>query len=636
VRPKGRVFGQCRSVKNTAERKATMQQTIFASEAYASIETIPSPKAWSLGEDGTVLLMEATSLRKDGIGRIQVLSHGRHATIPLMMDSEWCRCSGQVPSELTAGMIVDPQAYADLIEARLRGAGVDGRLSPASRRMLGQFDPMKPDEVLGTSEHDRYHVDYAAREIMRLEMSSLRKRIRVRALGFGRGGATGCAKLINSYLWADLYDREIACTAIAAFGRKATTADYNRIAEAWTRPLACGRDAGLRSMLRTHRPAIVLLPVLMKDWTDPMLRDDDVADAVPVSTEDDASVSGGRMSEIVADAPAAMKRVGLKPAVWRMMLRMSDPQIAAISTIVEGAFGQREAHFVGVDFFADADAFEAGRVAEAATPLDPRTPAEKARQAAVDVLNRMAELEAETAPRTFLRAIAIMPDQRRELLPLYLGGILDGGRAARRRKLVKDQAFTIGLIADAFDAFHAAGDAVAHTRNLGWTALSGLSARWHANADFGSAEALTLEWPALLPKHDTPTASAVELATGTALAQEGKTMGHCVAGYAHACATGQTRIFSLKASKGEHRSTAEYRLGNDGTWRLVQHRNRGNRRPTGGLGTWIRSLTTALNKAQRSGNAARIKADAMKETGTGSAAEPMVVPAGVEEHRLAA
>ena len=614
---------------NTAERKATMQQTIFASEAYASIETIPSPKAWSLKEDGTVLLMDATSLRKDDIGRIQVLSHGRHATIPLMMNSEWCRCSGQVPSDLTAAMIVDQKPYLELIESRLKGAGIDKRLSPASRRMLERFDPVGPDEFLGLLGDDQYHIDYTAREIMRLEMSSLRKRIRVRALGFGRGGATGCAKLINSYLWADFYDREIACTAIAAFTRKATTTDYNRIAEAWTMPLACGRDAGLRSMLRSHRPAIVLLPVLMKDWTDPILRDGDVARAVPVSTEDDGSVSGSRISQIVADAPAAMRRVGLKPAVWRMMLRMSDPQIAAISTIVEGAFGQREAHFVGVDFFAGPGAFEAAQATE--------SPAEKARQAAIGVLNRMAELEAETAPRTFLRALAIMPDQRRELLPLYLGGILEGGRAARRRKLVKDQAFTVGLIADAFDAFHAAGDAVAHTRNLGWTALSGLSARWHANADFGSAEALTLEWPELLPKHETPTASAVELATGTALAQEGRTMGHCVAGYAHACATGQTRIFSLRTPKGDHRSTAEYRLGNDGTWRLVQHRNRGNQRPTGGLGGWIRSLTTALNKAQRSGNAARIRADALKDAGTASAAvEPVAMAAGCEEHRLAA
>lgn len=585
-----------------------MQQAIFASEAYALLRDIPSPKAWSLDEDGSVTLMGSVVLRRRGAGRLSVRRDGQDTVVPLMIDGEWCRHATKVADALVAGLETAPEPYVAAIRERRTGTAIDRRFSPRSRELLGRIDA--DGSIDGDMPYRRdveAQITYLARELMDYEAASLRARIRVSALGFARG-PVGCAKLINAYLWADFYDPTIARTAIAAFGRKATTRDYDQIAREWSIPLPGGRDGGIRDMIRTHRPAIVLLDVLRRHRDDSCPSESAAAPTgmSPVPTGTDG-LHAGRLSGIVSDAPTILKRAGLKPAVWRMMLRMSDPQIASIKTIFESALGLR-----GHDSFALDFAFDD---APARPRFDPKG-------AAVSVLNRMAELGAETAPRTFLRTLAIMPDERRTLLPLYLGGILDGGRAARKRKLVKDQAFTIGLIADAFDALHKEGDAVAHTPNLGWAALSRLSERWHANAEFGSAEALTLAWEPLLPTHATPAASAEELHTGVALAQEGRTMGHCVAGYAHSCAAGGTRIFSLKASKGPHRSTAEYRLGNDRKWRLVQHRTKANKRPQGGLGAWIKSLTSALNKAQ----------------GKADAKGPVVpaVMAGAEPMRLAA
>lgn len=567
--------------------KGTMQKTIFASEAFAAIEHVPSPKAWMRGDDGSVTLMGRYTLTRQESGRLSVVDQdGRASQVPLMITAQFCRHAGILPHSLFQGLEHRIEAYLPIVEACAPGVPVDKRFSPESRRLLRTIDALRivdghVDEFFGY-RHDRaLQLRGLAQRIAEQEQRSLGSRLRVSSLGYRRG-SVGCAKLINAYMWADFYDRRIACTAITAFGREATTSHYGDIAESWSVPLPSGRDAGIGSMLRTHRPAIVMLPVLLKAWSDPELCDQGIAGCVAAKAANDDALprNSGRLARVVADGPAALKRAGLKPAVWRMMLRMTDPQVAAITHLVEIALG------IGDDL--EMSMF--GDVLYPARP-DPRI-------AAVAILHRMAELRAETAPRTFLRTIALLSEERRALVPLYLGGLLDGGRLARRRKMVKDHAFTIGLIADAFEHLHRAGDAVAHTPNLGWTALSGLSTRWHANAEFGTADGLALEWTPLLPEHATATASAVELSDGRALAKEGREMGHCVAGYAHACATMRTRIFSLRTPKG-HRSTAEYSLGNDGVWRMVQHRAKGNQRPTGGLGGWIRSLTTAINKAQK-------------------------------------
>jgi len=579
----------CGGMTTTQNEKGTMHKTIFASEAFAAIEHVPSPKAWVRGDDGSVTLMGRYTLSKRDGERLAVVDkEGRSAEVPLMIDAEWCRHAHVLPPSLFAGLETGDAAYVPLIEACLPGVPVDGRLSPASRRLLARVDAssirdVPEDEFLGY-RHDRdAQLRSLAHQVLQEETRSLGRRLRVSSLGYSRG-SVGCAKLINSFMWADFYDGPIARATIAAFGRKATTRQYDEIAASWKVLLSDGRDAGIGAMIRTHRPAIILLPGLIKAWSDPELRGAGTAGcvAVPEAANDDMLLRDrNRLAMIVADGPAALKRSGLKPAVWRMMLRMTDPQIAAVSQLVEGALGVNSDQMLGMF----GDVLCPGRA-------DPKA-------GAVAVLNRMAELRAETAPRTFLRTIALLSEERRQLLPLYLGGILDGGRAARRRKLVKDQAFNIGLIADAFDALHRAEDAVARTPNLGWTALNGLSARWHANADFGNAEALTLSWTPLLPEHATPVASATELCDGAALAREGREMGHCVAGYAHACVTMRTRIFSLRTAKGTHRSTAEFQQGNDGVWRLVQHRAKGNQRPTGGLAGWIRSLTSAINRTQK-------------------------------------
>lgn len=118
------------------------------------------------------------------------------------------------------------------------------------------------------------------------------------------------------------------------------------------------------------------------------------------------------------------------------------------------------------------------------------------------------------------------------------------------------------------------------------------SEQWHLRHDHLLAAIGTagrgrwLSWPALSAPHHTGNGlTIIPLVNSDELAQEGKAMGHCVAGYDWHCAYMQSHIVSIRTASGERLSTAELHLGEDGAISMVQHRGRSNMPPS----------TTAVN-----------------------------------------
>lgn len=68
---------------------------------------------------------------------------------------------------------------------------------------------------------------------------------------------------------------------------------------------------------------------------------------------------------------------------------------------------------------------------------------------------------------------------------------------------------------------------------------------------------------------------AVELDSGLLLAEEGLEQRHCIGTYANACASGATRVFSLRHN-GRRAATIELQRGHDGAWHMVQIRGKAN------------------------------------------------------------
>jgi hypothetical protein len=121
----------------------------------------------------------------------------------------------------------------------------------------------------------------------------------------------------------------------------------------------------------------------------------------------------------------------------------------------------------------------------------------------------------------------------------------------------------------------------AHTavlKGATWASLCRRSDAWHRALLIEVDPAKDLRWPALLPRHRSGAYVAVELDCGYLLAEEGLEQRHCIGSYANACASGGTRVFSLRqgSEQGRRVATLELQRGHDGVWRMVQIRGKAN------------------------------------------------------------
>lgn len=120
-----------------------------------------------------------------------------------------------------------------------------------------------------------------------------------------------------------------------------------------------------------------------------------------------------------------------------------------------------------------------------------------------------------------------------------------------------------------------------------WQVLMRGQRRWHASvhdtrmrlqAQLQHHRSLPdASWPTLCPAFTCGTHRVLPLDSAAALAEEGTTMQHCVAGYASQCLRGDCRIFSIRSTIDDVRlATAEFRA-HGGHWVLVQLRGARNR-----------------------------------------------------------
>lgn len=108
-----------------------------------------------------------------------------------------------------------------------------------------------------------------------------------------------------------------------------------------------------------------------------------------------------------------------------------------------------------------------------------------------------------------------------------------------------------------------------------WHSLRRRSDAWHRALLMTVDPQKDVRWPALLARYAAGPFLAVELDCGFLLAEEGLEQRHCIGTYVNACASGASRVFSLRHN-GRRTATIELQRGHDGAWRMVQIRGKAN------------------------------------------------------------
>ncbi|WP_081767166.1 PcfJ domain-containing protein [Hylemonella gracilis] len=149
-------------------------------------------------------------------------------------------------------------------------------------------------------------------------------------------------------------------------------------------------------------------------------------------------------------------------------------------------------------------------------------------------------------------------------------------RALMRARLSVEQEANLAHEAQDVSDFVYAHTAV--LKGATWASLCRRSDAWHRALLIEVDPAKDLRWHALLPLHQSGAYVAVELDSGYLLAEEGLEQRHCIGSYANACASGGTRVFSLRhgTAQGRRVATLEVQRGHDGVWRMVQIRGKAN------------------------------------------------------------
>lgn len=548
------------------------KQPIFASEAFEALSRVPSPKAWVKISPTSFKIMGEITLTKELDGTIKGGDH-----LPLMFNAEQATSiANGIAEDICATFSPRLDQFTPFLRPYFNSGIIDQRFSPKGREELKKI----------TGRLENSSVALILETLRTYERQSFAGRVQKRVLGYARGGAQGIAKLINSVLWSDLYDREIANAAIQAFGHKAKIAEYNMLAQAWRAP---DERLSIPTLIKTHRPGLVFLHPLLN-----LPFKDQVAPAYDFSTLGHIPAAAHRRSiaETISMAPRHFKKAGLKPAVWRMFLKMTVPQMMALRPLLEKALN------LGTQMIV-ADMWGVHH-----------TIAQEDREdtMALAFLNRLAEVEGERLPRAFLRQLSFRPlSHLRDLIPI-LHIIVRAGADAKRRGRVHQQAGFISMVSDAWTSFTNDRLPIVRATRLTWLTLLREQEQWHANLahhfDFADE---SLEWDPLLPRLDTPTTQITELTNSNDLELESRAMHHCVRSYAPSCYSSSNagkdagrRIFSLKLVKRSIiRSTIEVHRNFDRKWVVSQHRAFGNAAPHKDLLTAAKQLTRSLNKAQR-------------------------------------
>jgi hypothetical protein len=354
----------------------------------------------------------------------------------------------------------------------------------------------------------------------------------------------GCSTL-RSALWK-IADLEKLRLAFRLFGHTATIAQYNFVAANWdqTRP-GEPRQITLADLARTHFATLKVLATRTYQQGGVQI----IQPGFPYRT-----CASSTLRDMAERMPSVLREARLSPRVWRSITR-AKPRGGTILM----------------------------RAALASVTLGESS----------DALNTLALLSPETLPACTLSALLRIIENSNECIGR---AVTDEIRRRARKRTVRSLVPELDGLVDMLS------DARVERRilpaNITWTGLKALSDSWHEWSITSRQSTTFYSWAPLIGDRDLDDTKVTELTDSDALADEGRTMHHCVGGYDWACARGEVRIFHIAPNDGQP-STLELRFDAASTrWKIGQHYTYCNR-PAAKANVAI--ATRILRQANRSG-----------------------------------
>lgn len=535
-----------------------------ASEAFHAIShEVPVIKAWERQADGTVTLLNCIRLKPEADGSVYSIT-----LLPLMFSADFAKnYVAQNCYDLFHSVAIDSNRIKSAVHDYLATGKMPSGLSSNTRKYVAEeFERASKHVDRKPLNLSKSVISQVAAQACFMEEDSLKARIVARALGYSRG-ATGIAKLINSFLWSDVYDREIARAAILIFGRRATIEHYNVIVRNWSRIDAQGHECGLKALSKTHRAAFPIAKAVANYLSispeEKIRRNKSIDTWMNFNPSFASDPQSADYCDVISRTAQVLKEVGFKPALWRFLLKCSIPQLHCLSTMIDNVLSNHR--------FTQAQAY-------------------------IGFLNRLSDFNPKDIPFTFLREISFIHDTGIEALTPHVAALVDGARIARKNGAIRIEALNIRLVVDFLTAANLSASSL---RNARWSTLMRAQQEWHERANFDAIADLESRWDPIIGSLTIGNILVTELTNGRALYEEGRTMHHCVAGYSDHCMRGNSRVFSLvDQSKAKRRSTLE--LSFSSKWQASQHRSYCNMAPESEFAKAVSKIVRAVNAAQKS------------------------------------
>lgn len=409
--------------------------------------------------------------------------------------------------------------------------------------------------------------------------------------------------------------------------------NHDAVIRAWNRTDGAGRQIGLSSrplqvgclalMMSRHierrEDGIVGILDAMPGVSEVRFAEIEAYVADPTQDEYVPSVGTTQVEDLceIADLlPSALRSAGVKPAFWRMVLRMSPAQVRSLNALLMLRWTPETTTLLNALSALDErllpptllrtialrwidGGWEAPQRAIVLAVLHRATvgiAARRSRQSLKEAVQKLMEVVDHVSHVAGAKARA-----DREALGLPW----DDERPPRGNRLNIDWHYepveTTRRKADATIA--ALPYALPGTRD--WKGLVAASDVWHHEAILAMDEKDSRTWtPLLVEPLAIGDVTVTELNSAALLRQESRELDHCVGlgGYTEGCMDGKRRILSLRLKGVRTRSTMEVVI-RDGVWHNVQHRGRSNSVPKPALLAAEKAAVRALNAAQRAADA---------------------------------
>jgi hypothetical protein len=341
------------------------------------------------------------------------------------------------------------------------------------------------------------------------------------------------------------------------------------------------------------------------------------------------------LTAICDHLPALLREAGVKPAFWRMVLRMRVSQIRAMRTLFDGKWTQCTTDIMNALAAIGEDLLPPKLIRELSTrmnSMDATTPKDvaileilfraargiskrRSRQTLTDAVSELFDVAdhiVHLAQATIPKVEIVLQDKpTRAYRPLVWNGPDDthagfdeAPEAEEERRLdwvetlkETERVHILNRLRDQ-DVLKTVPGIIPHTRD--WKHLVAASKAWHAETQQRMDEGDDRSWDAILPEPlDLSGVVATELTSAADLRAETRGNDHCVGNgeYARMCMAGGTRIFSLRVPGRRTRSTVEAAL-NGASWRIVQHRGPSNSTPKPELVAAAKTLMKRVSALQ--------------------------------------